>query len=183
MKKLGLFLFISLFSLQLLGQSPQLEFTDKKFSPSQAIHRELFNVINELYSSKLYGPSDSICVFNFSTIKFTVTIKGTISQIIPSVGLPSSLKEYIGKAIKNTEGRWINHGKNEIDCILPIIILPALMCPEDKRSFEVLTSGAQMLKYQGSYAKFHITDFNKFNTNMVAGVILSPIMIQSSRVH
>jgi hypothetical protein len=115
-------------------------------------------------------------------VKFTVNSKGKITNIVPSVGLPLSLVEPLKGAIKKTENHWTNKGKGDIDCILPIMILPASLCPGERPN-NTLQSGAQMFKYSGEYINFQYAKFYDYNIDMAEGVILSPILIQNSKIY
>ena len=183
MKTLLVIFGFGLLSFSTSGQKkPNLEFIHTELRPSQYIYREFFKLHQESLKDHTIGSLDSVCVFAFGSIKFTVTANARISNILPSVGIPVSLLERLKRAVKSSEGHWKNRKGEDIDCILPIMIFPASMCPDD-RPFLMLQSGAQMLKYKGEYIIFPNTHFYDYNVDMAEGVILSPIMLHSGAIN
>ncbi|GAB3498916.1 hypothetical protein GCM10027341_21260 [Spirosoma knui] len=117
-----------------------------------------------------------------TSIKFTVTSSEKVDNIIPSVGCPPVLVEPLKRAVKASEGQWITKKRQAVDCVLPVMIFPAMECPGEAE-FLTLQSGAQMLKYTGEYIMFPNLFYHKYNVDMVEGIMLSPIMIRSGSIH
>jgi hypothetical protein len=164
-------------SLIATAQTKQLslQFKDPQLSPSQYIHRQFIQIVPA-------GVTDSLCAFILTSVKFSVTAKGKVTKIMPSVGLPVSLVEPLKKALSSTETQWINKRKEDVDCILPIMILPASLCPGERPN-NTLQSGAQMFKYSGEYIDFPFAKFYDYNVDLTEGVILSPILIRNGKIY
>ncbi|WP_338874879.1 hypothetical protein WBJ53_04575 [Spirosoma sp. SC4-14] len=152
-----------------------LKFVNSTLSPAQFIHQEFIKISN----GKL---TDTLCFFGLYSVRFTVTAKGKILNIIPSVGFPNTLKDAITKSIKSSEANWRNLKKANINCILPVMVLPASEC-SGERPFLMLQSGAQMFKYEGDYINFQFTQFYNYNINMTEGVILPPILLHNGAIN
>ncbi len=154
-------------------QTPSIQFLVDSLSPSQFIERELLKSMPDLASN---------CTWAYSSIKFTIQPNGDLIDVLPAVGVPELFKKSLIKAIKGSQGKWVNKRGTPVDCILPLMIFPANRCPED-RPFRILQAGAQMLKYEGEYIIFPNNSFSTYNRDMVEGVILSPILLHDGTVH
>lgn len=156
-------------------QTTSLQFKDKQLSASQYIHRQFVQNVPP-------GITDSLCAYLLTSMKFTIKPDGSLTNIVASVGLPTSLYEPLKKAILASQNHWANRRKASVDCILPIMILPSNLCPGEERPNYTLQSGAQMFKYSGEYINFKYKDFFDYTKGMVEGVTLSPILIHNSKI-
>ncbi|WP_338874939.1 hypothetical protein WBJ53_04895 [Spirosoma sp. SC4-14] len=169
---------ILLFAVCFIGKGQQtasLSFKDSSMSVSQFINWEFGKISREQMQKTSVSLMATICEITLCSMKFTVTPRGKVENILASVGVPTSLVEPLQQAIKKTEGHWTNRRRRSIDCILPIFIFPSPACPDDKDApFPMLQSGAQLLKYEGEFTKFGASLYYKYSVDMAEGVILSP---------